>query len=146
MGEADYRYAIDELAELAGVSRRTVRYYVQEGLLPAPLGLGRGRHYDRRHLERLVQVRTWQEAGRSLDDIRQLLARGHGPRAAAARALASPAASVERGLWRRLTLGPGLEIHVVRGRRLPSARELEELAARCRDLFGVNAESEEDND
>ena len=38
------RYNIDELADLGGVSRRTVRYYVQEGLLPAPLGVGRGRH------------------------------------------------------------------------------------------------------
>jgi DNA-binding transcriptional MerR regulator len=37
-------YAIGDLAELAGVSRRTIRYYVQEGLVPAPLGLGRGSH------------------------------------------------------------------------------------------------------
>jgi hypothetical protein len=28
------RYGIDELAERGGVSRRTVRYYVQRGLLP----------------------------------------------------------------------------------------------------------------
>jgi DNA-binding transcriptional MerR regulator len=37
------RYGIDELAELGGVSRRTVRYYVQEQLLPPPLGVGAGR-------------------------------------------------------------------------------------------------------
>ena len=35
--EEEGRYDIDELADLGGVSRRTVRYYVQEGLLPAPL-------------------------------------------------------------------------------------------------------------
>jgi len=33
------RFSVGELAELGGVSRRTVRYYVQEGLIPAPLGL-----------------------------------------------------------------------------------------------------------
>ena len=34
------RYAIQDLADLAEVSRRTVRYYVQEGLIPAALGRG----------------------------------------------------------------------------------------------------------
>ena len=63
-------YNIDELADLGGVSRRTVRYYVQEGLLPAPLGVGRGRHYGRPHLDRLLEVKAWQEAGLSLVEIR----------------------------------------------------------------------------
>ena len=70
MDEEQGRYNIDELADLGGVSRRTVRYYVQEGLLPAPLGVGRGRHYDQSHLDRLLEVKAQQEAGRSLDDIR----------------------------------------------------------------------------
>ena len=47
------RYGIAELAALGGVTRRTVRYYVQQGLLPAPLGVGRGRHYGPEHLARL---------------------------------------------------------------------------------------------
>ncbi|MBA2355458.1 MAG: MerR family DNA-binding transcriptional regulator, partial [Acidobacteria bacterium] len=38
-------YAIGDLAALGGVSRRTVRYYVQGGLIPPPEGLGRGNHY-----------------------------------------------------------------------------------------------------
>lgn len=144
MSRAQERYAIDELAELAGVSRRTVRYYVQEGLLPAPLGVGRGRHYDSLHLERLLKVRAWQDAGRSLDEVRGLLGRTEdaSPALRAAGASRSP---VERALWRRLTLGAGLELHVAQGRRLPSARELEELAAQCRELFGLDAESEEDH-
>ena len=71
---ADERYSVGELADLGGVSRRTVRYYVQEGLLPAPHGVGRGDHYGREHLERLLQVKALQEAGRTLDEIRQLLA------------------------------------------------------------------------
>ena len=64
---------IQELADLGDVSRRTVRYYVQEGLLPAPLGIGRGRHYGPEHLDRLLQVKALQSAGRSLDDIRAVL-------------------------------------------------------------------------
>src|SRR5215471_3457223 len=65
------RYGIAELAELGGVTRRTVRYYSQENLLPAPLGVGRGKHYGREHLDRLLQVKALQERGQSLDEIRQ---------------------------------------------------------------------------
>src|SRR5919199_3203016 len=62
-------YGIKELAELGGVTRRTVRYYVQRGLLPAPLGTGRGPHYTPAHLERLIHIRKLQEAGVPLAEI-----------------------------------------------------------------------------
>jgi DNA-binding transcriptional MerR regulator len=125
---ATLRYAIGDLAELGGVSRRTVRYYVQEGLLPAPFGLGRGNHYGQEHLDRLLHVKALQEAGHTLDDIKRTLA---GPAPAAARAV-RPAPQVQRTLWRRLTLAPGVELHVDGRLRLPSQRTLDELAAWCR--------------
>src|SRR6266849_5215767 len=62
-------YGIKELAELGGVTRRTVRYYVQRGLLPTPLGTGRGPHYTAAHLERLIHIRTLQETGVPLAEI-----------------------------------------------------------------------------
>src|SRR4051812_17009192 len=65
------RYAIGDLARLAGVSRRTVRYYVQENLIPPPLGVGRGDHYGPQHLDQILRVKAMQEAGKSLDEIRQ---------------------------------------------------------------------------
>ena len=64
------RYSIQDLADLADVSRRTVRYYVQEGLIPAPLGVGRGPHYAQAHLQRLLQVKELQSSGCTLDEIR----------------------------------------------------------------------------
>ena len=126
------RYAIGDLAELGGVSRRTVRYYVQEGLLPAPFGVGRGNHYGPEHLDRLLRVKALQEAGRTLDEIR--LALDGSPRAlthspAAARLQEVP---IPRELWRRLTLAPGVELHVSGDARLPSAAHLAELASWCR--------------
>src|SRR5215510_9525304 len=63
------RYGIEELAELGGVTRRTVRYYVQRGLLPMPLGTGRGPHYTPAHLQRLIHIRKLQEAGVPLVEI-----------------------------------------------------------------------------
>src|SRR5438045_5681392 len=62
-------YGIEELAELGGVTRRTVRYYVQRGLLPTPLGTGRGLHYTPAHLERLIHIRQLQESGVPLGEI-----------------------------------------------------------------------------
>jgi DNA-binding transcriptional MerR regulator len=126
------RYAIGDLADLVGVSRRTVRYYVQENLLPPPFGVGRGNHYGQAHLDQLLRVKALQEAGRTLDEIRREIQ----PRAQ--RAHAAEAAFEElppRTLWRRLTLAPGIELHVSRGVRLPPPGKLAELAAWCRVNF-----------
>ena len=140
--DPDTRHAIGDLARLAGVSRRTVRYYVQEGLIPAPLGVGRGNHYTRAHLDEILRVKTLQEAGRTLDEIRQTPAGG---KKAAARERATVTAP-ERTLWRRLSLSPGVEIHIASDVRLPPPSRLQELADWCRDHFPTANEEDEGND
>jgi DNA-binding transcriptional MerR regulator len=135
----DLRYAIGDLADLGGVSRRTVRYYVQEGLLPTPHGVGRGNHYGPEHLEQLLKVKTLQEGGRSLDDIRRAL--NHKSRT---RDQVELAPAPERSVWRRITLAPGVELNVSGDVRLPSPGKLTELAAWCRLHFP--AAREEDHD
>jgi len=65
----DRLYSIGELAELTGVSRRTVRFYVQRRLIDAPLGRGRGSHYDQRHVEQIRRVRALQRQGVPLSDM-----------------------------------------------------------------------------
>lgn len=107
---APRRYGIDELATLAGATARTVRYYIAEGLLDRPEGEKRGAHYLQRHLERLLLIRRWTEAGLSLERIRELLAGApDDPRPRAA----GPG-TVE--VWSRVTLADGLEVHVEPGR------------------------------
>jgi DNA-binding transcriptional MerR regulator len=155
---ADERYGIKDLARLGGVSRRTVRYYVQEGLLPAPEGAGRGAHYGPRHLDQLLAVKAMQERGLSLDEVRDALGRprpvGHPVRHSYRRewsahadgsvsaagpasepALAAPLPIVPRTPWTRVELLPGVEIHVTANRRLPSPGRLAELADWCRTHF-----------
>ena len=126
---SDALYAIGELADLAGISRRTVRYYVQEGLVPPPLGLGRGNHYGREHLERLLHVKALQEAGRSLDEIRQLLGQQQAP------GMPMPEL-LPRTAWRRIEIAPGVELQLRDDVRLPAPGRLQELAAWCRQHFG----------
>jgi DNA-binding transcriptional MerR regulator len=137
--ERGRRYSIDELADLVGVSRRTVRFYVQEGLLPVPLGVGRGSHYDQSHLDRLLEVRLLQESGRSLEDIRAGRTPAQGPgRQAAVRSRAVP-----RSAWRRLELAPGVELHVASDVRLPPGPRLEELVEWCQRHMVRNSEDKE---
>jgi DNA-binding transcriptional MerR regulator len=138
--DRERRYSIDELADLAGVSRRTVRFYVQEGLLPAPLGVGRGSHYDRTHLDRLLEVRALQEAGRSLEDIKA------GRLSAAMPSLSKASRSsraLSRSAWRRLELAPGVELHVASDVRLPSGQRLDELVEWCSRHLSRKPEDEE---
>jgi DNA-binding transcriptional MerR regulator len=66
---------LDELAERAGVSPRTIRYYVQRGLLPAPAFRGRDTAYTHEHLVRLRAIRRLQELHLPLDAIQAELAR-----------------------------------------------------------------------
>jgi DNA-binding transcriptional MerR regulator len=125
---ADGLLGVAELADLGGVSRRTVRFYVQEGLLPAPLGVGRGRHYGPEHLKRLLEVKALQEGGRSLAEIREVVEGG----ARARRASAVPMDPVPRAQFVRLTVLPGVELNLSSAYRVPSPGRLAELAEWCR--------------
>jgi DNA-binding transcriptional MerR regulator len=67
-------YKLEELATAAGVGARTVRYYVQRGLLPAPDFRGSHTTYGREHLLRLRAIRRLQESHLPLDVIQARLA------------------------------------------------------------------------
>jgi DNA-binding transcriptional MerR regulator len=63
-------FTLSELCERAGVSERTVRYYVTQGLLPSP-GAGRGVRWSQEHLERLQLILELKEKHLPLSDIRR---------------------------------------------------------------------------
>ncbi len=58
---------------LADLSPRTVRYYVQLGLVDRPEGGTRAARYGAQHLEQLLLIKKWTAAGVSLERIRELL-------------------------------------------------------------------------
>lgn len=69
-------YSIKELADLAGTTTRTLRYYDQLGLLdPARIGENGYRYYDRNNLLILQQILFFRELDVPLKDIRYLLSR-----------------------------------------------------------------------
>src|SRR5438093_3979309 len=71
----EHTWKLDELARQAGVSARTVRYYVQRGLLPPPVFRGRDTVYSTEHLLRLKAIRRLQAQFLPLDAIQQELER-----------------------------------------------------------------------
>lgn len=69
-------WTISELAKSMGVTPRTIRYYVEIGLLPPPRGAGSAAKYTQEHETRLRAIRHLQNDARlSLDEIREELAR-----------------------------------------------------------------------
>jgi len=74
------KYTIDDLSELTGYSRRTIRYYVQEGLLDSPAGRGKGGFYFGHHLSQLQLIKQLQEKGMTLSSISKYMERDHEPK------------------------------------------------------------------
>lgn len=69
------RYTISELAEAAGATQRTIRYYTAEGLLPPPDTRGRYALYGRDHLRRLELIARLKEAYLPLNEIKARVTR-----------------------------------------------------------------------
>jgi DNA-binding transcriptional MerR regulator len=66
-------YLINQLAERAGVTVRTIRYYVNEGLLPPPQTKGRYSAYDEDYLYRIRLIKFYKESYLPLSRIREQL-------------------------------------------------------------------------
>lgn len=104
-------FTLDEIASLAELPRRTVRYYIQTGLVDRPQGLGKGAFYTQHHVEQLVLVRKWQLAGLSLDKIGDVLKQqASGPLPPTPRR----AGTVE--VWSHLVVAEGVEVNLEPGR------------------------------
>ena len=68
-------YTIYELSEQSGVEPRTIRSYVEKGIISGPDSLGRAARYPQESLDRLKVLQLLRDANRSLtlDQIRRLL-------------------------------------------------------------------------
>lgn len=114
------KLTLQQLTEQSGVPSRTIRYYIQQGLLPAPQGQKRGAYYTDSHLADLLRIRQWQEAGLSLEAIGNLLqAREEAPLAPA-----RPGAVEVRS---HLIIADGLELVVSPDRARLSQAQLRRL-------------------
>lgn len=124
----DKTFSIDELASLSGVTRRTIRYYLELSLLDRPIGETRAAYYTWRHLQQLLEIRRLTEAGLSLDAVRRRLTSGDdGVADAPARDGAPPPFSPSLQVRSHLQLAAGIELVIEPGAAQLSPEQLRRL-------------------
>jgi DNA-binding transcriptional MerR regulator len=125
------KFSLAELAALAELPERTVRYYIQIGLIDRPEGEKRGAYYLQRHLEQLLAIRRWQRAGLSLERIAELVA------SPTEGVLPPPkprgAGTVE--VWSHLVVDDGVELTLEPGRAGLDAAQVRELFRRVNAIY-----------
>jgi DNA-binding transcriptional MerR regulator len=138
-------YDITELARLSGLTVRTIRYYLQQRLLPSSGLRGPGARYDAGHLARLQLIRRLQAEHLPLAEIRRRLEAGattQGRHAPVGRPRVVPPATDPGGRshWERITLGPDIELHVRRPLSRADNRGVERLLEEARRVLGAPAD------
>ena len=116
---------IGELSDRTGVSRRTIRLYVQRGMLPAPFGKGRGSSYGKEHLGGLEKIRKLQDAGHSLEAIRKIVSGIQMEEIEPSAPRIRPVMKAE--LWTRLRVAKGVELHIDAAAYEATPQQLREL-------------------
>jgi DNA-binding transcriptional MerR regulator len=71
--EGTVELTISELEEKTGLIRRTIHFFVKEGVIKPPLGLGGAARYGEEHLLRLLLVRELQKSHLKLSGVREAL-------------------------------------------------------------------------
>lgn len=144
------KYTTEQLAQLAGVPLRTVRYYVQEELIDPPLGVGRGSHFDDKHLDQLKRIKLLQASGFDLKairerggDVERILGGLHTEffqhseklrNFLRGRALRPDELDPDTAV--RIPMAQGVELLVDPDRDIPSPKDLVEIALLIRKIFG----------
>jgi len=133
MNNSERTFNLDELSQLTGQSVRSIRYYIQIGLLEKPTGVGRGAHYTSTHLNQLLEIRKWQQAGLSLERIQELL------QAPDSADLLPPKPERKAGtleVWSHLVIAEGVELIIDPSRAGLSPEQVRVLAQAVMESFG----------
>ena len=93
-------YKVSELANKAGVTKRTIHYYISKGLLLPPEGNGVNSLYNDEHLQRILLIKKLQAEYMPLNKIREYI-------------LENPAEKVQKDVKAiEITKNEGQEIYV----------------------------------
>ncbi len=111
-------FNIETLAEKTGTTRRTIRYYVQRGLIAKPEGGGRGHYYTDEHLDRIKQIQRLSSQGVPLEAIKRLLSGGEDTEVAKDEVVSHMLMEIEnpaplinhKSQWIRINIGADVEL------------------------------------
>ena len=91
-------YTMKQLSEETGLTARTIRYYITQGLVPKAVGKGKRAHYTDTHLTRLRDVQHELDRGRMLHELKLVQVTGN--------------VSIPSSTWTHYKLGPGVVLAV----------------------------------
>jgi DNA-binding transcriptional MerR regulator len=122
-------HSLADLCVLVDLPPRTIRYYVQIGLVDRPEGETRAARYGAAHLAQLLLIKKWTSAGVSLDRIRELLQGQVEPVPARAR----QAGSIE--VCSHLYIADGLEMVIEPGRAQMTPEQVRQFTRGVMSLY-----------
>ena len=113
MKNGDKKFAIDEICALVEMNKRTVRYYIQKGLVDRPEGIGKGAFYRHSHLQQLLAIRKWKASGLSLERIQDILT-GEKDGSTSDKPIPPPLSKKDGTVevWSHMQVGDGIELHI----------------------------------
>ena len=131
------KFTIDEICALVEMNKRTVRYYIQRGLVDRPEGVGKGASYSQVHLEQLLTIRKWKAAGLSLERIEDILTSekdGGQDKKPVPPPLPKKQGMVE--VWSHMTVGDGVEVQIEPRRAGLNPEQVRALFREIINLYG----------
>ena len=129
-------HSLTALCVLVNLPPRTVRYYVQLGLVDRPEGETRAARYGARHVEQLLLIKKWTSSGVSLDRIRELLHGNQAPVPARPRTVGSI------DVMSHLTVADGVEVVIEPGRAGLSPEQVRSFVKGVMALYALVTDSE----
>jgi DNA-binding transcriptional MerR regulator len=135
MSDASQQFTLSELCVLVDLPVRTLRFYVQSGLVDRPDGETRAARYGTNQLEQALLIKKWTSAGLSLERVRELL---HGAQPAVP-AKARQAGSIE--VCSHLCIADGLEVVIEPGRAQMSPEQVRQFTRGVMALYATVMES-----
>ena len=101
----DTTFTLDQLSALTDLPLRTIRYYIQLGLVDRHEGDRKHARYTQKHLDQVLQVRAMADQGTPLDRIKQLINGITTPPA-------PPKAAGDISVISKVFIAPGVELHL----------------------------------
>ena len=141
MSETVKQFTLNELCVLADLPVRTLRYYVQTGLVDKPDGETRAARYGSKHLEQVLLIKKWTSAGVSLERVKELL---HGAEPAIP-TRSKKAGSIE--VCSHLTVTDGLEVVIEPSRAQMTPEQVRKFARGVMALYvSITSASDADDE
>ena len=101
----DTTFTLDQLSALTDLPLRTIRYYIQFGLVDRHEGDRKHARYTQKHLDQVLQVRAMADQGMPLERTKQLMNGITTPPPL-------PKAAGDISVISKVFIAPGVELHV----------------------------------